>query len=460
MAVLIVFSLLGLITLFSGFYANKKFSVGLGVVALLFALGLAFKSWGLNGNVLSMALIDNYSLAFTGVIGFSTVLILLLLPDFTDKIEVPFAEITALLLFTLFGAFLMLTYSNLVMLFIGIEILSISLYILAGSKKSSLASNEAAMKYFLMGSFATGFLLFGMTLMYGATGSFQLEGIKNFISDPDHVASSSTLLLGGILLMLIGLAFKISAAPFHFWTPDVYQGSPSIITAFMATVVKTAGIAAFFKLFYTCFAPLADSWRTTIWVLAALTMTIGNITAVYQHSVKRMLAYSSIAHAGYLLIALLALNNLSSTAVLYYAIAYSLATIASFAVLVTVQQVKQTDGIDSFKGLAKSNPFLAVTATIALCSLAGIPPLAGFFAKFYLFSAAIQEQFYWIVIIAVLNSCVGIYYYFRIIVNMFSPADNVDTITVSPLYKTVLLVCIALSLLLGILPDLIIQWNL
>lgn len=455
MAVLVLLSILGLITLFFGFSADKKLPVWLGIVGLVVVLVFNFMGWNLDYNIYDMLLVDNYSIAFTGVIGFGTIFILLLLSGFPEKAEVPLAEMATLLIFTLFGAYLMLSYSNLVMLFIGIEILSISLYILAGSKKSSLASNEAAMKYFLMGSFATGFLLFGITLLYGVTGSFDLGTIKTFVSD--NAANTSTLLLVGIILMLIGLAFKISAAPFHFWAPDVYQGSPSIITVFMATVVKTAGIAAFFKLFYTCFIPVADSWRTTIWVLAALTMAIGNITAVYQTSVKRMLAYSSIAHAGYLLIALLALNNLSSTAVLYYAIAYSLATIASFAVLIIVQQAKQNDNIDSFKGLAKNNPFLAVMTSIALCSLAGIPPLAGFFAKFYLFSAAIQEHFYWIVIIAVLNSCVGIYYYFRVIVNMFSPSAEQETIAVNSLYKAVILVCVILSFVLGLLPDLILQ---
>jgi NADH-quinone oxidoreductase subunit N len=320
MTVLVLFSVLSLITLFSGFSSDKKTSIWLGIAGIAVVLGFNCMGWNLNRDAYNMIVADNFSIAFTGVIGISAILILMLLPDFTEKIEVPFAEITSLLLFTLFGAYLMLSYSNLVMLFIGIEILSISLYVLAGSKKSSLASNEAAIKYFLMGSFATGFLLFGITLIYGATGSFQLETIKIFVEQSSQVSS---LLMAGVFLMLVGLAFKISAAPFHFWTPDVYQGSPSIVTAFMATVVKTAGIAAFFKLFYTCFSPLVGSWSTTIWVLAALTITIGNVTAVYQTSVKRLLAYSSIAHAGYLLIALLALNNLSSTAVLYYAIAYS-----------------------------------------------------------------------------------------------------------------------------------------
>jgi NADH-quinone oxidoreductase subunit N len=249
----------------------------------------------------------------------------------------------------------------------------------------------------------------GIAFLYGSTGSFDLGDIKEYvISNPANI---SPLFYTGLTLMIIGLSFKVGAAPFHFWTPDVYEGSPTIITAFMSTVVKTAGFAAFLRLFMICFAPLHEFWMPVLLVIAVLTLFIGNVTALYQHSFKRMLAFSSISHAGYMLFAIIALGPDSGNSVFLYASAYSIASIIAFAVLILVKAQTGSDNFDSFTGLAKRNPFIAFTLTVAMLSLAGIPLTAGFIGKFMMFSTALSEYHIWLVMLAVVNALIGIYYY-------------------------------------------------
>jgi len=339
-----------------------------------------------------------------------------------------------------------------IMLFLGIEILSIPMFILAGSNKSNLASNEAALKYFLMGAFATGFLLFGIALLYGETGSFNLENISHAMAS--HAGGAGTMVVAGVLLILVGLAFKVSAAPFHFWAPDVYTGSPTVVTAYMSTVVKTAAFAGFFRLFFTCFSVSSEVWINTIWVLSALTIVIGNITAVYQVNFKRMLAYSSIAHAGYMLMAILALNNYAQQSILFYGIAYSISSITAFGVLLAVSHTTKNDSIASFNGLAKKNPLLAFITIMAMLSLAGIPPMVGFFAKYFIFTAALQQHYYWLVIIAVLGSLTGVYYYFRVIIAMFKTETEGVEIPMTVTFKATLFIISVGALVLGMMP----QW--
>jgi NADH-quinone oxidoreductase subunit N len=266
------------------------------------------------------------------------------------------------------------------------------------------------------------------------------------------------MIIAGILLMLVGLAFKASVAPFHFWAPDVYTGSPTVITAFMSTVVKTGAIAGFFRLFFTCFNTASPAWTNTIWVLAALTIILGNITAVYQGSFKRMLAYSSIAHAGYMLLAILAIPDAAGYAqssILFYATAYSVSSIAAFGVLLVISRVTKSDSIDSFNGLAKKNPLLAFVTVVTMLSLAGIPPMAGFFAKYYIFMAAIQQHYTGLVIIAVLGSLVGVFYYFRIIVTIFKPETGGIVFPMNSFLRILLIVISLAALLLGVMPQLV-----
>jgi NADH-quinone oxidoreductase subunit N len=347
---------------------------------------------------------------------------------------------------------MIVSYYNLTMLFIGIETMSVSLYILAGIKKNDFASNEAALKYFLMGAFSTGFLLFGFTLVYGSTGSFALFGIQKWVLD--H-ADISPMLASGIILIIVGLCFKVGVAPFHFWTPDVYEGSPSLITAFMSTVSKTASFAAFLRLFMTCFPMLSNIWSPGLVVIAIITLFIGNITALYQQSFKRMLAYSSISHAGYLLFAILALGASSANTIFMYATAYSIASIVAFGALILIQQETNSDSFESFNGLGKKNPFLALVLTIAMLSLAGIPLTAGFIGKFFAFNMVVGQFRIGLSIVAVINAIISIFYYFRVIIAMYFRGAEREQIAVSPYYVFVLGFAALATIVIGVYPQLI-----
>src|SRR6187402_3158424 len=296
MNTIILISVIPLVLLYLGLYKAKNALLPVTIIGLVAALILAVVQWndGAQPIYSGMLLFDNFSIAFSVLTISSTILILLLSKDYFESISEHVAEYYAVILFALAGIIVMVSYYNLTMLFIGIEIMSVSLYILAGIKKNDFASNEAALKYFLMGAFSTGFLLFGITLIYGASGSFNLEAIRDYVIT--HPRGIDPLFYTGIMLIIVGLCFKVGAAPFHFWTPDVYEGSPTLITTFMSTVVKTAGFAAFLRLFTACFAPLSDFWIPVLLVIAIVTLFIGNVTALYQQSFKRMLAFSSISH--------------------------------------------------------------------------------------------------------------------------------------------------------------------
>jgi NADH-quinone oxidoreductase subunit N len=310
MTTLIIISVLPILVLYLGLYKAQKALLPVTIIGLLVALGTAIMDWTPQNSAPilyhGMMLFNNFSVAFSAVSIVSTIFILLLSKGYFEKISSHIAEYYAIILFSLAGIIVMVSFHNLTMMFIGIEIMSVSLYILAGIRKSDFASNEAALKYFLMGAFSTGFLLFGITLVYGSSGSFDLDGIRDWVVT--HPRNMDPLFYTGILLIIIGLCFKVGAAPFHFWTPDVYEGAPSLITAYMSTVVKAAGFAAFLRLFSACFAPVADFWAPVVLVITIVTLFIGNITALYQQSFKRMLAFSSISHAGYLLFAIVALG--------------------------------------------------------------------------------------------------------------------------------------------------------
>ena len=456
MKALILLSSLGLVALLAEIFSLKKLLYPFVLLGLIVTIIVNALDWNLAQNTFfGMMQYDNYAVAFTSVI-LVTAFLWFLMSEKFFKEETSLTDHFSLILFALAGTVIMVSYTNMTMLFLGIEILSISMYILAGSKKDDLGSNESAFKYLIMGAFATGFLLFGITLIYGATGSFDLAEIKNFITT--HQGTVPSIFYGGVLLMLIGLSFKVSAAPFHFWAPDVYQGAPTVITAFMVTIVKTAAFAAFLRLFSTTFASVTDTWVNIVWIMAALTMLVGNITAVMQTSTKRMLAYSSVAHAGYMLLALLAVNSYSNSAVLFYAAAYSVGSIGTFCILNIITDAKGNDSLDSFNGLGKSNPLLAFVMTVALLSLAGIPPTAGFFAKYYIFTAAFQSGFTGIVLIAILASLVGVYYYFRIIIAMYFKKSTDETIPVQINHK-ILLIAVAIAIIaLGLYPDFILGW--
>lgn len=449
---LLTISALGILALFAEMFNFKRLLFPIVVLGLALLVGFAYFDLGNNEEIFGMARMDNFALGFTIVIGMSG-LIWFALAQSYFKEETSFTDHFALILFAMAGGVVMVSYTNMTMLFIGIEILSISLYVLAGSQKTNFDSNEAAFKYFLMGAFASGFLLFGITLIYGMTGSFDLDEIANAINT--NAVKMPNVLSVGILLIIVGLGFKASMAPFHFWGPDVYQGSPTPVTAFMATIVKTVAVAAFLRLFIISFGGAKESWEYVLMGMAVLTLLIGNITAVLQTSVKRMLAFSSVSHAGYLLLAIIALSDQSSKAVLYYTAAYSVASLAAFFVVHILQTNGKNDDITSFNGLGKSNPTLAFIMTIALLSLAGIPPLSGFLAKYFIFSAALSEGYLWLVLVAVLASLIGVYYYFRIIIAMyFRESDGTEPV-LKPLYQVVLIAACVIILGIGLLPQVV-----
>ncbi|MEO8794106.1 MAG: NADH-quinone oxidoreductase subunit N [Daejeonella sp.] len=452
---LIALSVLAILVLYLGLFKAKNALLPVTQLGLATALGLSIMEWNSNAPALysGMMLFDNFAVAFSSICIFSTMLILLVSKDYFERISEHVAEYYSIIIFALAGIVVMVSYHNLSMLFIGIEIMSVSLYILAGIRKKSFASNEAALKYFLMGAFSTGFLLFGITLLYGATGSFDLEVIKQYVlSNPTVI---SPLFYSGILLLIIGLCFKVGVAPFHFWAPDVYEGSPTLITAFMSTVVKTAGFAAFLRIFLVCFAPLHDFWMPPLLIITVITLFIGNVTALYQHSFKRMLAYSSVSHAGYMMFAIVALGVTSVNAVFVYATAYSIASIIAFAVLILIKRQTGSDNFDSFNGLAKRNPFMAFTLTVAMLSLAGIPLTAGFIGKFMMFSSALQEYQVWLVVLAVVNAVIGIFYYLRVVVAMYFKDSERSEVPVSGFFKVVLAFSAIITVVLGIYPGVI-----
>lgn len=457
---LLILTGLGVLALLAEIFNFKKLLFPLVLTGLAAVIAVCVIDWTPQDTnryfYTQMLNVNHYALGFTIVIMLVSIFWFLMSEKyFTDETNI--TDHFALILFALVGAFLMVSYSNMTMLFLGIETLSIPLYVLVGSKKNDLASNESAFKYFLMGSFASGFLLFGIALIYGVTGSFDLSQIAAFVAKSN--GSLPPLFFVGGLLMLVGMSFKVSAAPFHFWAPDVYQGAPTVITAFMATVVKTAAFGAFFRLFWVAFNGAAAEWSHIMWVMAAATLLIGNITAVFQQHVKRLLAYSSIAHAGFMFMAILAMSKTAASAVLYYSVAYSLSSLCAFLVLYMVMQSRAgDDSIDSFNGLVKKKPLLAGSMTIALLSLSGIPPLAGFFAKYFIFVTALSQGFYWLVGIAILGSLIGVYYYFKIIIAMFFKAPQDESpINVPADQRALLVVLSLLILILGILPEMVIR---
>ncbi len=388
-----------------------------------------------------------FTLVFNSIAFISTLVYFLLSSKDMEKVGLNLSEYFALIFFVLSGIAISSSFNSLMMLFLGIEIISIPLYILTGSDKKNLNSNEASLKYFLMGSFSTGIMLMGIALIYGATGSFALERSAIPLSP-----GLNPLMIAGFLLLIISMSFKVSAAPFHFWTPDVYDGAPSVFTSFMATIVKVGAFVAFLRLMTGSYADLPAQLRLVVALITAATLFIGNITAVFQQSVKRMLAYSSIAQAGFMCFALFGYNDFAKEGLLLYSAAYCLATIGIFAVLIKMKDFT----FEGFNGLASYQPVVAAANTIFLLSLAGIPLTAGFMAKFYMLASAIKSGTYtWLVILAVLCAAVSVYYYFRVIQAMyFRDSREEQSLTVTSGFKWGLVIIAAVVILLGIFP----QW--
>ncbi|MEZ5045519.1 MAG: NADH-quinone oxidoreductase subunit N [Chitinophagaceae bacterium] len=457
MSAIIISALLGVILMLSGIMTKKSNTIQwLAIASSVILMGASiYDMYNLNNiaSFYNQLELNNVNAWFNVLISFCFLVYIFMFHKHISNVGKNDAEYFALLFFIMCGVYLLSMYTNLLILFIGIEIVSIPQYILAGSNKTNVKSNEASLKYFLMGAFSTGILLMAIALLYGSTGSFDILS-DVFASQFQSPVALKSLSIIGILLLVVSFGFKASAAPFHYWTPDVYDGSPTSFTPFMASIVKVSVFFAFIRLFHFSFGSIHSSWQLTIGIMIGLTLLIGNITAVYQQSVKRMLAYSSIAQAGFMLFAIFAYNKTSWDGLMLYSVVYTLATLGIFAALKNMNDYTY----DGFNGLAKKHPILAFTTTVCLMSLAGIPLTGGFFAKYYVLSATI-EQGSWLplVIFAVIMAAVSAFYYFKIIISMYFKSGNpVLQHTVSQTDKAVLIINALLLILLGLLPSLVI----
>ncbi|MCE3229520.1 MAG: proton-translocating NADH-quinone oxidoreductase, chain [Bacteroidetes bacterium] len=454
---LLIISGLGVLAMLAEIFRFKKLLLPIVLLGIVAAYAFNFMEWN-NGFVISyfnnMIAFDKMGIAFSGIIIATAFFWFILANDYFED-ETNVVDHFALVLFALVGALMLTSFKNMTTLFLGVEIMSIPLYVLAASQKKDLKSNEAGFKYLIMGSFASAFLLFGIALIYGSTGSFDIMEIRQHISA--HTAELPTFFYVGVVMMLVAMCFKVSAAPFHFWAPDVYQGSPTLITALMSTIVKTAAFAAFMRLFMIGFAGVSELWTGILAVIIAISLVVANFSAAMQSNVKRMLAYSSISHAGFMLMVILAniRSNISVDAILYYSLAYSIGSIAAFGIVYNVTKGGD-ESFDAFNGLAKRNPGMALCMTVAMLSLAGIPVTSGFFAKYFVFTAMIGTSYKWLLILAVLTSAVGAYYYLKVIIAMyFKPQQNTEPVIVERSQVMVITLTSAIVIAIGVVPGIV-----
>ena len=451
---LLLLSGLGVLSLIAEILSIRKLIYPLVIIGLLVNIGFCVNDFGNNENIYGMMMLDRTPLVFTILFSFIAILWFTMANHYFED-ETNLSDHFSLVLFSMVGVFILTSYTHMVMLFLGVEILSIPVYVLAGSDKRNIFSNEAAFKYFLLGSFASGFLLLGIAFIYGALGSFNIIQIASMSMSPYGV--SQQLLIIGTVLIIFALAFKMSAAPFHFWAPDVYDGSPSVFSSFMMTIVKAAGFIALINLFYIKADSLAQLWKILLFIVIIVTLVVGNITAIFQQSVKRMMAYSSIAQAGFMLFALYAINDVSKEGILLYAVAYTLATVGIFAILVKIEDYT----LEGYNGLAKTQPMLAFVNAIFVFSLAGIPLTAGFFAKYYMLAAVIKtggNAGIVLVIIGVIFAAVSVYYYFKILQAMYFNEGDAKVNNVSAGFKYGLFLLALTIIFIGIFPDTLINW--
>lgn len=451
MNTLIAIIALGVLCLLFEILNLRKVLIPITVLGLLGVLGLTISEFNTPGSFYSnMIMVNKFSVAFSSLFIVLTIFLVTLSHNFYENHQTKLSDYVAIKVFLLSGAVAMVSFGNLAMFFLGIEVLSISLYILAASSRMNLKSNEAGMKYFLMGSFASGIILFGICMIYGAMGTFDVVEI----SELSRSAELPVWFPIGIILLTIGMFFKIAAVPFHFWAPDVYEGSPALTTATMSTLAKVVAMATLFKLLTAMNAEISYQYQIVVVIVSIASMTVGNIMALKQANVKRMLAFSGISHAGFMLMTLLS-TPVSASSLLYYATAYSLGGIAAFAVILYVCKNQDNEDIANFHGLGKTNPLLAAVLTGALLSMAGIPVFAGFFAKLNLFSQTIQSGWLVLVIAAVINSIISVGYYFKLIIAMYTKDSNEARTGTPILIYGVAIIAILLNIAIGLFPSLV-----
>jgi NADH-quinone oxidoreductase subunit N len=432
---------------------------GLGVVGLVGAAIASIFLWNHNASSFDVVSADNFGLFVTGILIVVGLLSLAISGPTIDRENLPRGEYYALMLFATAGMMLMATASDLLVIFLALEVLSLAVYVLTGIRRDSAHSTEAAFKYFLLGAFSSAFFLYGIAFTYGLTGSTRLDRIGSLMSAQS--ASPTAMQLLALGLVIVGFAFKVAAVPFHMWTPDAYEGAPPAVTGFMSTGVKAAAFAAFVRVFLSAFEPLRGTWSEVIWVIAAATMIVGTVVGVAQSNVKRMLAYSSIAHGGYLLIALLTGNDVGKSAVLFYLLTYAITNVGAFGVIALLETADRPgDRVRDYAGLWDDHPALAALMTIFLLSLGGFPPMAGFIAKWYVFTAAIKAGYTGLAIIGVLTSVVSVFFYLRIVVMMYmTPRETPRVVLPVPAVAGgALVVSAVLIFYLGLLPSRVIDW--
>jgi NADH-quinone oxidoreductase subunit N len=433
----------------------------LGIIGLAGAAIASIALWHHNATSFGVVAADKFGLFVTGILIIIGVLSLAISAPAIERERLPQGEYYALMLFALAGMMLMATATDLLVIFLALEVLSLAVYVLTGIRRDSPVATEAAFKYFLLGAFSSAFFLYGIAFTYGLTGSTRLDRVGSLIASQAMAPTPMQLIAVGLLI--VGFAFKVSAVPFHMWTPDAYEGASPAVTGFMSTGVKAAAFAAFFRVFLSAFDPLHAVWWEVVWVMAAATMIVGTVVGVAQTSVKRMLAYSSIAHGGYLLVALVSANDAAKGAVLFYLLAYAVTNIGAFGVITLMENTgddRPNDQIRDFAGLWNEHPALAALMTIFLLSLGGFPPTAGFIAKWYVFTAAVNAGYYWLAIIGVLTSVISVFFYLRIVVMMYmTPSDTPARFPLVPrIAGAALVVSAVIIVYLGVLPARVLDW--
>ena len=431
---------------------------GLGIVGLVGAAVAAALLWDRNASSFGVIAADNFGLFVTMVLIAVGVLTIMFSSAVVGRDGLPKGDYYALVLFAIAGMIMMATATDLLVVFIALEILSIAVYVLTGIRRDDPRAIEAAFKYFLLGAFSSAFFLYGIAFTYGLAGSTRLDRVGAFLAAQS--LSDNPLILVALGFLLVGFAFKISAVPFHMWTPDAYEGAPAVVTGFMSTGVKAAAFAAFARVFLSAFEPFSGEWAPIVWLLAAATMILGTVVGVAQSNLKRMLAYSSIAHGGYLLVGLVAANDVGKAAILFYLLAYAVTNVAAFGVIALLgTREAANDELRDYAGLWQTRPALAALMTVCLLSLGGLPPTAGFIGKWYIFSAAVSAGYYGLAVIGVLTSVVSVFFYLRVVVMMYM-ADRPAALTAAETPRigmVALVVSIVAIFYLGVLPTFVLD---
>ncbi len=455
-------ALAGLFAMLAEAFRSKGEKMPIGGLAIIGLLGAGFASvllWDRNASSFGVVTADNFALFVNLILVVVGILTVLFSSETIERDGLPMGEYYALILFAIVGMMLMAQSNDLLLMFLALETMSIAVYVLTGLRRDQANATEAAFKYFLLGAFASSFFLYGIAFIYGVTGTTHLERAGAAIAAQSM--ADSPMLLIAVGLLIVGFAFKVAAVPFHMWSPDAYEGAPSVVTGFMSTGVKAAAVAAFARVFLSALGPLADDWTPVLWVIAVLTMVVGTVVGVSQTSIKRMLAYSSIAHGGYLLVAIIAANDIGKASLLFYLASYAVTNVAAFGIIALLgSRESANDELRDYAGLAHTHPALAALMTVFLLSLGGFPPTAGFIAKWYTFSAAVTEGYYGLAIIGMLSSVVSVYFYLRIVVMMYMTERDARPVPppVSRLAMAGLVVSMLAVIYLGVLPAQVIAW--